>query len=346
MISAIPANSIVKDVLQQEDEIMQYIRRDTSGMLESFYYDYMEDGGEWFLFERDNGIIVRQKIDHEKYLYCYYQFPCEGKLYGSAIRAYGKNEDCYFISWEDNDYLAVTRREEGQVMGIAVYQRYSAIWSEWYNSRPTGWIMGLEKTFDGEIQVTLYTYVYAGGAVWGSSWIINIAKNTVSISPGIILKNQGDIFMGQSMVETVMKVKIVTISFILAFLTYQGIAPEKFIKSDSTHLAGEDTPRLSGREEFEALVGTDPVTVEPEEVVATGVYGLKPWVNPSKITRTAMPNGRTVNTGRRAPDATDNAITAVEHYQEFYLIRLPDQTYILAQFDRIYRAEIEKGGAV
>lgn len=152
--------------------------------------------------------------------------------------------------------------------------------------------------------------------------------------------------MGQSMVKTVAEVAIVAISFVLAFFTYQKIDPEKFIKPDSTHLAGEDTPRLSGREEFEALVGTEPVTAEPEEVVATGVYGLKPWVDPYKITRATMPNGRSVSTGRRAPDATDNAITAVEHYQEFYLIRLPDQTYILAQFDRIYREEIEKGGTV
>jgi len=152
--------------------------------------------------------------------------------------------------------------------------------------------------------------------------------------------------MGTSIFRKVADVAIVAISFILAFLTFQRIDPEKLIKPDSTHLAGEDTPRLSGREEFEALSGTDPVTAEPEEVVATGVYGLKPWVDPYKITRASTPNGRTVSTGRRAPDATDSAIMAAEHYQEFYLIRLPDQTYILAQFSRIYREEIEKGRAV
>jgi len=152
--------------------------------------------------------------------------------------------------------------------------------------------------------------------------------------------------MGSSIFKKVAEAAIVAISFMLAFLTYQRIDPEKFIKPDSTHLAGEDTPRLSGREEFEALSGTDHVTAEPEGVVATGVYGLKPWVDPYKITRASMPNGKTVSTGRRAPDATDNAVMAAEHYQEFYLIRLPDQTYILAQFGRIYRERIEKGGAV
>ena len=152
--------------------------------------------------------------------------------------------------------------------------------------------------------------------------------------------------MGSNLFKTVAEVAIVIVSFILAFMVYQKIDPEKIIKPDSAQMAGEDTPRLSGRDEFEALVGTNPVTAEPEEVVATGVYGLKPWVDPYKIARTTMPNGRRVSTGRRAPDATDSAIMAVEHYQEFYLIRLPDQTYILAQFGRMYREEIERGGPV
>ena len=111
-------------VLLQENEIMQYIRKDTSGVLESFYYEYIEGGEEWFLFGRDNDIIVRQKIDNEKYPYCYYKFPCEGGVYGGALRAYGKKEDYYFISWEDDDYLLVTKRAEGQVNGLAVYQMY------------------------------------------------------------------------------------------------------------------------------------------------------------------------------------------------------------------------------
>lgn len=143
--------------------------------------------------------------------------------------------------------------------------------------------------------------------------------------------------MGFKTIKTVAETAIVVVSFILALLTFRGIDPEKFIKPDSTQIAGEDIPRLSGSEEFEALVGTNPVTAEPEEVVATGVYGLKPWVNPYKAGR---------GNGRRAPDATDSMVTAIKDYQEFYLIRLPDQTYILAQFSGIYRDEIEKGGTV
>ena len=148
--------------LLQEDEIKQYLRKDTSGILESFYYDHMEDG-EWFLFERDDDIIVRRKIDNEEYPYCYYKFPCEGKVYGYALQAYGKNEDYFFISWEDDDYLLVTKRKEGQVNGIAVYQMhgYALI----------GWILGLDKTSDGEIEVTFYTYVSNGNDIIGTDFL-------------------------------------------------------------------------------------------------------------------------------------------------------------------------------
>lgn len=158
-VAEIPAEYI----LLQEDEVMQCIREDTSGVLESFYYEYAEGGEEWFLFGRDNDMIVRQKIDNEKYPYCYYKFPCEGRVYGVALRAYGKNEDYYFISWEDDDYLLVTKKEEGQVNGLAVYQMYGYAL--------TGWILGLEKTSDGEVEVSYYTYVNNGNYVWGERFL-------------------------------------------------------------------------------------------------------------------------------------------------------------------------------
>ena len=134
--------------LLQEDEVTQYVWEDTSWVLESFYRDYIKGGEEWFLSTRDNDIIVRQKSDNEDYAYCYYKFPCQGDGYGAALCAYGKNEDCFFISWEDEDYLAVTGRAEGQ--GIAVYNMF--------DDSLTGWILGLEKQPDGEIEVTYYIY--------------------------------------------------------------------------------------------------------------------------------------------------------------------------------------------
>lgn len=107
--------------------------------------------------------------------------------------------------------------------------------------------------------------------------------------------------------------------------------------------AGSDIPRLTGSEELEQLVGTSYVTAQTSEVISTGIYGIKPWVDPYEITKVRSSNGRMVSSGRRAPEATDNVIQAVEYYQEYYLIQLPDGTYILAQFSDTYRERIENG---
>ncbi len=56
-----------------------------------------------------------------------------------------------------------------------------------------------------------------------------------------------------------------------------------------------------------------------------------------------MRNSRGVSTGRKAPEATDNPVQALQHYQEYYLIRLADGTYILAQFGGDYKDKIENG---
>lgn len=136
-------------VLLREDEVTQYVWEDTSWVLDSFYRDYTEGSEEWFLSTR-NDIIVRQETNNEDYPYCYYKFPCQGDGYGAALCAYGKNEDYFFISWEDEDYLVVTGRAEGQVQGIAVYNMF--------DDGLTGWILGLEKQPDGEVEVTYYTY--------------------------------------------------------------------------------------------------------------------------------------------------------------------------------------------
>ncbi len=149
--------------LLSEDEIKRYVRKDSNGILESFYIEYMEGGGEWFLFGRDNDIIVRQKTDQEEYPYCYYKFSCQDERYGSALRAYGKNEDYFFISWEDDDYLVVTKRADGQVNGIAVYQMHGYTF--------IGWILGLEKTSGGGVEKTFYTYVSNGNYIQGTFFL-------------------------------------------------------------------------------------------------------------------------------------------------------------------------------
>lgn len=163
-----------------------------------------------------------------------------------------------------------------------------------------------------------------------------------------------------ALVKKGMEVVIVVISLIAAFLIFKNLKPEKFIKPDDTPVttaqiasspgenytgkaAGEDIFRLSGKEDFEGLIGKDYATAEPAEVIATGIYGLNPWVDPYSITKIRNSNGRLISTGRKAPEIVDNAVSALEYYQEYYLIRLSDGTYILAQFSDVYREKIEKG---
>lgn len=69
-------------------------------------------------------------------------------------------------------------------------------------------------------------------------------------------------------------------------------------------------------------------------------------MNPYEITRRRNSRGRLVNTGQRAPDATDSIVISVEYYQEYYLVKLPDRTYILAQFSDVYRDRLTADGSV
>lgn len=159
------------------------------------------------------------------------------------------------------------------------------------------------------------------------------------------------------------EVAIVVASFIIAFLIYKNLELEKFIKQDDTpvtvaqigfapqesytgRVAGEDITRISDSKDFEEMIGKDYATAEPVEVIATGVYGLNPWVDPSAITKIGNSRGRLVSMGRTAPEVVDNGVSAVEYYQEFYLIRLEDGSCILAQFSDTYREKIEKSEKV
>lgn len=165
------------------------------------------------------------------------------------------------------------------------------------------------------------------------------------------------------LIKKALEVVLVAVSFAAAFLVFKNLKPEKIIKPDAAPVtaaqiasapgvtytgktAGEDILKLSGKEDFEGLIGRDYATAEPIEVIATGIYGLNPWVDPYSITKIRNSSGRLISTGRKAPEVVDDAISALEYYQEYYLIRMPDDTYILAQFSDVYREKIEKGEKV
>lgn len=169
--------------------------------------------------------------------------------------------------------------------------------------------------------------------------------------------------MSNKTINTAIEFCIVVFSMVIAFLVFRNLDMETFIKSDGTPVtaaqiaeapsedyagktAGDDIPRLSGIKDFKDMIGKDYATVEAVEVIPTGVYGLKSWVNPYEITKRRNSRGRLVSTGQRAPDATDSIVISAEYYQEYYLVKLPDQTYILAQFSDVYRDRLATEGSV
>lgn len=163
--------------------------------------------------------------------------------------------------------------------------------------------------------------------------------------------------------EKVILTTITVTAFIVAFLFFQRFQPEAFLKKagepvgmeeieaditgDHTgKTAGDDIPRIHSIGDFESITGSEYVTVVPASVIETGIYSLKPWVNPYEITKGRNSRGRTYSTGRKAPEVTDMLTANAEYYREYYLIELEDSSHILAQFSVSYQKEIEKGEQV
>lgn len=148
----------------------------------------------------------------------------------------------------------------------------------------------------------------------------------------------------------------------LAFFVYKNVDPEVFIKPDmapvsvadidlaqgnhySGRVAGDDIPRLTGQETLDEFTDGSCVTVEPTDIIETGIYGIKPWVDPYEVTARRV-RGRTVRTGQRASDATNNPVTGAKYYQEYYFVELPDHSKMLAQFSPSYARKFKKGKSV
>lgn len=108
--------------------------------------------------------------------------------------------------------------------------------------------------------------------------------------------------------------------------------------------AGEDIPRLSKKEEFETLTfDYDYVTVEAKEMIPTKVYSLKPWVDPYTTQRIRR---RRTGVKRRKKDIIKSALDMQEDYNQYYLLKLPDTSYILAQIPPGEANAIKKGEKV
>lgn len=101
-------------------------------------------------------------------------------------------------------------------------------------------------------------------------------------------------------------------------------------------MPAEDVLRLSGKEEFEELYQVDEVTVEPTDIVPTGVGRLSEWADPYM--------GRAgTRKHKRKREVQQKFLDILGDYNEYYLIQCPDKTYILAQLPDKYVKAIKKG---
>lgn len=153
---------------------------------------------------------------------------------------------------------------------------------------------------------------------------------------------------------------IVFISFIISFIVYLNIHPENWLKRKEKKItlediqekslksyiglnAGNNIPKLSGKKEFEALSSNKYVTALTSNIIPTGVYRRKNWIKEKSTKKVRNSNGnlRIINT--RNPLITTNTFLAIENYHEYYLIQLPDNSYILALLENNYINKIKQG---
>ncbi len=105
---------------------------------------------------------------------------------------------------------------------------------------------------------------------------------------------------GKILKEKAIPTVAVILSLAEAFLFFRRFNPELFLKYESEpvsmdtirenpsvsyagKLPGADIPRIASIEEFESVTGSQYITPVCEELVETGMYGLKPWVDPYSV---------------------------------------------------------------
>lgn len=108
--------------------------------------------------------------------------------------------------------------------------------------------------------------------------------------------------------------------------------PEEYVGMQ----AADDIPRIEDVKAWEDTWQTSCITVEPVDIVSTGVGVRHPWVS-------AYSNSSRRRGSRRRADVTRTAFDIFDEYGEYYLIQLPDESYILAQMSKDNARKLKAG---
>ncbi len=159
--------------------------------------------------------------------------------------------------------------------------------------------------------------------------------------------------------ETIITTSSVLLALVCAFQLFLNWSPEPLFHREETpvtmsdlsqggakdftgSIAGGDIPRLNSAEEFSEILSVDYVTAEPVGIVPTGIYSLKAW---ESHFNTRVHNGRT-STGSRRAEVRRSGFAVEEYYNQYYLLELPDHSYILAQIPQAAADALAKGERV
>ncbi len=115
---------------------------------------------------------------------------------------------------------------------------------------------------------------------------------------------------------------------------------EDGISEDFTGLlADDDIPRIENMQAWEdTWADVRCVTIEPISIISTNIAVRHPWISPYRYSRRG---GR-----RKRPDVTYAILDVFDEYGEYYLLQLPDESYILAQIPANYAWKIKLGQKV
>lgn len=99
--------------------------------------------------------------------------------------------------------------------------------------------------------------------------------------------------------------------------------------------AADDITRVESQEDWDDTWAVSCITVEPLEVIPTGIGVRHPWISAYSRSR----RGGT----RKRPEVSRMVFDILDEYAEYYLIQLPDQSYILAQMPTDVARKLKAG---
>ena len=102
--------------------------------------------------------------------------------------------------------------------------------------------------------------------------------------------------------------------------------------------AGDDIPRITTAQEWEDTWAVSCVTIEPKKIISPGIGTRNPWIGEYSYSR----RGGT----RRKPQVNTMTLDLLGDYSEYFLLQLPDDSYILAQMSSDDARSIKAGKKV